>query len=167
MRRLALVLFLALIFNLTVYPTQGRAEDITIQKGSQVSFDYTLTVDGEVVETSEGKEPLQYTYGEGNIIPGLSRQLEGLKVGDEKSIEVSPEEAYGQVNPQAFQEVSKSELPPNLETQVGMPIQANNSEGRTMVGRIVEVKKDAIVVDFNHPFAGKTLIFQVKIVSIE
>ncbi|HID93718.1 MAG TPA: hypothetical protein EYP60_06445 [bacterium (Candidatus Stahlbacteria)] len=91
---------------------------MVIQNGSRVWFDYTLTVDGEVVDSSEGRGPLQYTHGEGKIIPGLSRQLEGMRVGEERKIEVLPEEAYGQVNPDAFQEVPRSVLPADLKPQV-------------------------------------------------
>jgi len=139
---------------------------MAIQKGSQVSFNYTLTVDGEVVDSSQGKEPFQYIHGEGKIIPGLSRQLEGLGVGEEKRIEVSPEEGYGKVIPEAIQEVPKTQLPPDIEPQVGMQLQVGNPEGRTMVAKITEIKTDTIVIDLNHPLAGKTLIFQIKIVSI-
>ena len=84
MNRFRVVLLVALIFGLINYPARIRGEGMTIQKGSQASFNYTLTVDGEVVDSSEGKEPLQYTHGEGQIIPGLSKQLEGMRVGEEK-----------------------------------------------------------------------------------
>ncbi len=161
-----IVLLLALVFTLTGYSTQAE-NDMTIQKGSKVSFDYTLSVDGKIVESSEGKEPLQYTHGEGQIIPGLSRQLEGLHEGDEKKILLPPEEAYGKVNPNAFKEVLKSQLPPNLDPQVGMMLRLKTQEGGSVPVRIAEVKKDAIALDLNHLLAGKTLDFQVKIISIE
>lgn len=167
MNRLRVVLFLALVFNLAVYPAQGKEGSMTIQKGSRVSFNYTLTVDGEVVDTTEGKEPFQYTHGQAKIIPGLTRQLEGLGVGDEKRIEIPPEEAYGMIDPNAFQEVPRSQLPADTEPQVGMSLQARTLEGETMTVRISELKQDTVVVDFNHPLAGKTLTFQVKIVSVE
>ena len=167
MKQLRVVLLLALIFNLAAYPAQGEEAKMGIHKGSQVAFDYTLTVDGEVADTSEGREPMQYTHGEGKIIPGLSRQLEGLHEGDEKKIEVFPEEAYGAVNPKAFQEVPRSQLPPDLKPQVGVILQAKSPEGGSIPVRITQLKEDAVVVDFNHPFAGKTLTFQVKIVSVE
>lgn len=165
MNRFRVVLFLALIFGLITYPAHIRGEDVTIQKGGQVSFDYTLTVDGEVVDSSEGKEPLQYTHGEGKIIPGLSKQLEGMRVGEEKKVEVLPEEAYGQMNPDAFQEVPRSTLPADLELQVGMMLQVSGPQG-TVPARVAELKESSIVLDFNHPLAGKALSFQVKIVSI-
>jgi FKBP-type peptidyl-prolyl cis-trans isomerase SlyD len=140
---------------------------MTIQKGSQVSFDYTLTVDGDVIDTSKGKEPLQYTHGEGKIIRGLAKQLEGMKVGDEKRVVVEPQEGYGQVNPAAFQEVPKSRLSSDLKPETGMHLQVKDQTGNTALVKITEVKEDVIVVDLNHPLAGKTLTFDVKIVSIE
>jgi len=151
---------------LVSYPAQIRGENVTIQKGSQVSFDYTLTVDGVVVDSSEGRGPLQYTHGEGQIIPGLTKQIEGMGVGEEKKVEVFPEEGYGLINPNAFQEVPRSTLPANIEPKVGMTLQVRSSGGTAMPARITELKEDSIVIDLNHPLAGKTLNFQVKIVSI-
>lgn len=165
MNHLRAVLFLALIFSLLSCPAQVKGEDIAIQKGSQVSFDYTLTVDGEVVDSSEGRGPLQYTHGGRQIIPGLSKQLEGMHVGEEKKVEVLPEEAYGRVNPEAIQEVPRSTLPAEIKPEVGMMLQVSNPQGTAPV-RVAELKEDSIVLDFNHPLAGKTLTFQVKIVSI-
>lgn len=167
MNRLLSVLFLAVGFNLANCSAQAKGDDITVQKGSQVSFNYVLTVDGAVVDTSESREPFTYTHGDGNIIPGLSKHLEGLRVGDEKKIEIPPEEAYGLVNPKAFQEVSKLKLPPDMEPKVGMPLEVRSPEGGAMPVKIAEVKKDTVVIDFNHPLAGKTLTFQVKVVSIK
>lgn len=162
-----LSLALAVILNLTIYPTKGRGEDMIIQKGSQVSFDYTLTVDGKVLESSEGKAPFQYTHGEATIISGLSKGLEGLKVSEEKRIVVPPEEAYGRFNPDAFQEVSRSQLPPDMKPEIGMSLQAKDKLGRVIVLRIAEIKENSVVLDLNHPLAGKTLTFDVKIVSIK
>jgi len=140
---------------------------MTIQQGKIVSFDYTLTVDGEVVDTSKGKEPLQYTHGEGKIIRGLAKQLEGMKVEEEKRIVVNPEEAYGPINPAAFQEVLKSSLPSDLKPEKGMRLRSKDQTGKTSIVKIADVKEDAIVLDLNHPLAGKTLTFDVKIVSIK
>jgi FKBP-type peptidyl-prolyl cis-trans isomerase SlyD len=136
-----------------------------IQEGKQVSFDYTLTVEDKIVDTSKEKGPLKYTHGKGEIIPGLEKNLEGLKVGDEKLVIVPPEEAYGQLDPRAFREVEKSSLPQDIK--VGMNLQAQSADGQVFVVKIAEIKNDMVVVDFNHPLAGKTLKFDVKIVSIE
>ena len=140
---------------------------MTIQKGKQVSFDYTLSVDGEVVDSSKEGQPLEYTHGEGKIIIGLEKEMEGLKVGDEKTVEVKPEEAYGVKDPQAFRDVPKSSLPQGLEPKVDMMLQMQGPGGQALPVRISEVKDDKIVLDLNHPLAGKTLMFQVKIVEIK
>jgi FKBP-type peptidyl-prolyl cis-trans isomerase 2 len=144
-----------------------KGENMVIQNGSRVSFEYTLTVDGQVVDSSEGKDPLQYTHGEGNIIPGLAKQLEGLGVGDEKAITVSAEEGYGTVDPQALREIEKSKLPPTLEPQIDMFLNMSTPDGRSFPVRIAEVKENTVVLDFNHPLAGKNLNFQVKIISVQ
>ncbi len=162
-----LVMCCVLFFCFAIGCAQTNGAGMTIQNGKQVSFDYKLTVDGQVADSSEGRGPLEYTHGSGQIIPGLAKQLEGMKVGEEKTVSVPPEEAYGVVNPQAVQEVPKSQLPPTLQPQVGMMLQLKNKEGQAMPARILEVKPDSIKLDFNHPLAGKTLVFNVKIVSIK
>jgi len=167
MNRLLIVIFSAMALSLTIFTMQGQGDDMTIQKGSQVSFDYTLTVDNQVIDSSKDKEPLQYTHGEGKIIPGLSKQLEGMKVGDEKRILVGPQEAYGLVNPAAIQEIPKSQLPPDLEPEAGIHLEVNDQTGRSSIVKITEVKEDSVVIDLNHPLAGKTLTFDVKIVAIK
>lgn len=140
---------------------------MTINEGKTVSFDYTLTVDGEVVDSSKDRGPFQYTHGKGQIIPGLSKQLEGLTAGDEKAIDVPAEEAYGQVNPEAFREIPKTALPTNIEPKVGMLLQMKGEKDQTLTTKVSAVNNDTIMLDLNHPLAGKALTFQVKIVSIE
>jgi FKBP-type peptidyl-prolyl cis-trans isomerase 2 len=167
MDRILVALCLGFVFNLSICDVKAEGGKMVIQDGRLVSFDYTLTVDGEVIETSKEQGPLQYTHGKGEIIPGLAKQLEGLGVGDEKTIEVPPEEAYGPVNPKAFREIPNTSLPADLEPRVGMYLQMQGPGGRILPVRVAEVKEDSVVLDLNHPLAGKTLIFQVKIVSIE
>ena len=154
-----------LIMAVTV--SAGKGGDGMIASGKKVSLDYTLTVDGKVMDSSQRRGPLQYTHGEGKIIPGLSRQLEGLKVGDEKNIVVSPEEAYGNVDPRAFEEVPKSEMPKDLNLTVGTRLQAKAPDGRSLLVTVSEVKKDSVLLNFNHPLAGKELHFKVKILDIQ
>ncbi len=157
----------ALFFMMAGAPNGEGAKGMTIKDGSKVSFDYTLTIDGRVVDSSEGREPLTYTHGEGQIIPGLSSQLEGLKEGDEKTVVVAPEDAYGVVDPKAFQEVPKDRMPQDIDLQVGTQLQSSSPDGRTFVVTVSEVKADSVVIDLNHPLAGKTLQFQVKVRSVQ
>ena len=143
------------------------AKATVVENGKKVKFDYTLKVDGKVVESSEGKAPLEYLHGEGKIIPGLSSALEGMKVGQKKTVTVKPENAYGQVNPQAFMEIPKTSFPAGFKFKVGDMIRVTDPQGRALPGTIEEVKADTVKLNFNHPMAGKTLVFDVKIVSIE
>jgi FKBP-type peptidyl-prolyl cis-trans isomerase SlyD len=132
-----------------------------------VSFDYTLTgPDGKVIETSKGKEPLKYVHGQKAMIPGLEKELNGMKVGGEKHVTVKPEDAYGPINKGAFQEVPKEKLPANA-LKVGAVLAAKSPEGMVIPVRVHEIKEKTVVMDMNHPMAGKTLIFDVKIVDIQ
>jgi len=146
---------------------RAEGERMVVENGRSVSFDYTLTVDGEVVDSSKGAQPLQYTHGEKQIISGLAKQLEGMGVGDEKIVEVMPEEAYGTVDLKAFREVPKTSLPEGAEPEVGMFLEVQGPDGKGFPVKVSEVKENSIVIDFNHPLAGKTLTFDVKVVSVE
>jgi FKBP-type peptidyl-prolyl cis-trans isomerase 2 len=140
---------------------------MNIEKGKKVKFHYTLSVDDKIVHTSENEGPLSYTHGSGQIIPGLAAGLEGMNEGDEKSINVSAENAYGAVNPEAFSEIPKSSLPKGLDPQEEMILQANTADGKAIPVRISAVKDESVIIDLNHPLAGKNLKFDVKIVSVE
>ncbi|MFH1655037.1 MAG: peptidylprolyl isomerase [Candidatus Omnitrophota bacterium] len=159
---LSAVLLLSSVFIFNAIEASG-----IIKKGKKVKFDYTLQVDGKVVDTSIGKKPLEYTHGERGIIPGLSSGLEGLREGAEKKITVKPEDAYGERDPKAIAEVPKTFFPKDFKPQVGMTIPMPDRNGRPIPASVVSIKKDVIVLDFNHPLAGKTLEFDIKIISIE
>lgn len=138
-----------------------------IRNGSVVSFEYTLSDEnGEVLQSNKGKEPVTYTHGQHEIIPGLEKGLAAMEINEEKSIRVKPEEAYGQVDPQGFKEVPKSDIP-TTELDVGTPLNARGPQGEELLIHVSEVKDDTVVLDFNHPLAGKTLHFDVKVVDIE
>lgn len=139
-----------------------------IEKGKTVSMDYTLTVDGKVFDSSEGKAPLQYVQGEGNIIPGLEKELEGLKVGEKKSVVVPAVEGYGERNEQALVELPKENFKTEgAEPQVGMMVQGQTQQGQPLTGTVLEVGEEKIKVDFNHPLAGKELNFEVEIKDVK
>ncbi len=138
-----------------------------IEKGSQVKMDYTLKVDGQVFDFSEGKQPFEYTHGEGKIIPGLASRLEGLKEGEEKTISVPPEEAYGAVNEQAFRDVPKTAFPDNIDPKEGMVLQVGGGEDKNIPAVVEQVKAESVRLNFNHPLAGKTLVFDVKILNVQ
>ena len=122
-----------------------------------VSLDYTLTVDAEVVDSSEGSDPIEFLQGHGQIITGLEQALYGMKIGDEKMVVVKPSEGYGEVDEDAFIDVPRSEFPSDIPAQVGVAIQMQDEHGEVLDARIFEVSKDVITLDFNHPLAGKEL----------
>lgn len=152
---------------LMVCAPQGNAADMAIHSGSKVTFDYTLTVDGKVVDSSIGREPLVYMQGDGKLLPALTKRMEGLKAGDERSFELKPEEAYGNPDPAAFREIPISQLPPDMKPAPGMILQGQDKDGRMYPARIDKVNKDSVLMDFNHPLAGKTLLFKIKIISVK
>lgn len=147
----------------------GRAwaDDPVVAPGKKVTLDYTLSVNNEKVETSKGKEPLVFVYGTRAIIPGLEAALNGMHVGEEKVVDVQPKDAYGETDPRAFKEFPKTSLPKNIKSKVGMALKAQAPDGESFPAVIREIKADTVVLDFNHPLAGKPLKFQVKVLKIE
>jgi FKBP-type peptidyl-prolyl cis-trans isomerase 2 len=138
-----------------------------IEKGKTVSINYTLTVQGEVVDSSEGKEPLKFVQGEGRIIPGLENALEGMQKGDKKEVVIAAEDAYGPVNEQAIVDIPKDNFNAGEGTpQPGMNVQAQSQSGMPINGVILEVNDDTVKIDFNHPLAGKELFFAVEVVDV-
>jgi FKBP-type peptidyl-prolyl cis-trans isomerase 2 len=146
--------------------TLSYSADPAVAVGKAVKVDYTLTVNNEQLETSVGKEPLQFVVGDKTIIPGLESQLIGMKVGEEKLITVEPKDAYGEVDAKALKEFPKSSMPKEQEPKPGMVLQAQAPDGESFPAVIKEVKGDTVVLDFNHPLAGKQLKFQVKVLGV-
>lgn len=136
-----------------------------IKEGSKVKFDYTLTVDGKVADTSAGRGPLEYTHGAGHIIPGLEEELTGMKVGDKKTVKVAPEKGYGKVLPETIRRVPKEAIGGAEHLKVGDMVGASN-EGHTFRAVVKEITDKEVVLDFNHPLAGKDLTFDVEIKEI-
>jgi FKBP-type peptidyl-prolyl cis-trans isomerase SlyD len=131
-----------------------------------VSLDYTLKVDGEVVDSSEGMEPLQFIQGRGQIIPGLEAVLYGMEVGERKVVTVSPEHGYGDVDPENFTELPRSEFPAEIPLQPGIQLEMTDQDGETLDATIVSVDAQNVRLDFNHPLAGKKLDFSVEVVAL-
>lgn len=137
-----------------------------VQEGSIVSIEYTLTDDdGKVIDTNVGKEPLTFIQGAGQIVSGLEKELQGLKPGDQRKVRVKPEDGYGMPSQQAFQEMPRDSIPAEAQ-KPGINLMAKGPDGRAIPIRVHEVKEKTVVVDFNHPLAGKTLNFDVKIRDI-
>lgn len=129
-----------------------------------VAMDYTLHLDsGEMVDSSEGRAPLEFVFGTGEIIVGLERELEGLEAGVEKKITLPPKDGYGERNPAMILVLPVDRFPQEIELEVGMILYAKGPDGQTLPFRVVEIKEGLVTIDFNHPLAGENLHFHVKI----
>jgi FKBP-type peptidyl-prolyl cis-trans isomerase SlyD len=137
-----------------------------VTDGQVVSMEYTLRVDGNVVDSSEGQEPLEYLHGMGNIIPGLEREMDGMSVGDSKNVIVAPSDGYGEMDEEAFLEAPRSEFPKDMPIKPGVELELTGPEGQPMYARIERVEGENIVLNMNHPLAGKELHFDVKVVKL-
>ena len=137
-----------------------------IKNDQVVSIHYTLTSpSGEVLDSSEGKDPLAYLHGHSNIIPGLEKQLTGKSVGDKLIANVPAAEAYGEQNPDLIVDAQRSQFPDGVDLQPGMQFQAQTPQG-PRIARITEIAGDKVTVDTNHPLAGVDLTFDVEITDI-
>ena len=168
LRCVCLVALLGTMVNAPVIyaETTNGAEKVVVSKGKQVSLEYTLKLnEKDVVESNVGGEPMTYQHGAEEIVPGLEKALEGMAVGETKHIAVKPVDAYGEVDQKAIQEVKKA-LVPEHAWKVGAELEARGPEGQSLFPHVTEVKEDSVVLDFNHPLAGKTLYFDVKILEI-
>lgn len=159
--------FAALFYSSQLFAQSAAKPKAVVQAGSQVSFDYTLTDEsGKVIDSSNGREPMTYIHGQGQIIPGLEKEIAGMAVGAGKKVKVKPEDAYGPVDPRAFQEVPKEQLPPGA-LKVGTILTAQGPQGQSVPVRVHEIKEKTVIMDFNHPLAGKTLSFDIKITDVK
>jgi len=135
-----------------------------VGKGSVVDIDYSLHLgDGKVIDQSGPGEPLSYIHGEGHIVPGLEQALEGLAAGDAKKVVVAPEDGYGPHDPRGLQEVPRDAFPADMKPEVGMQFTARGPQGEAVPFTVTDVKLESVVVDLNHPLAGKTLHFDVTV----
>jgi len=137
-----------------------------IADGKIVSIEYTLSLEsGEILESSTVQEPLTYTHGSGELMPGLEEILTGMQEGEKRNGILPPEKGYGPHNPEALIEIPRDHLPPEAWNE-GAMLQAAGPKGEQIDGVVSELKKNSAVVDFNHPLAGKNLGFTVKILSV-
>ncbi len=135
--------------------------------GDTVCIHYTGKLeDGTLFDSSEGREPLQFAVGGGQVIPGFDNAVQGMAVGDKKSVTIEPEEAYGERHEQLVQEVPRDQLPDDLSPAVGMELQAKDETGQVMRLAVTAIDEASITVDGNHPLAGKTLNFDIELVEI-
>ncbi len=137
-----------------------------IALNSVAAFHYTLTDDqGQVIDSSEGREPLTYLHGSGQIVPGLERQMEGRRAGDTFTAEVAPEEGYGVHHAELMQEVPKAAFQGVEDIQPGMQFQGRGPQGEINV-TVARVEGDTVFIDGNHPLAGQTLHFAIEVTDV-
>lgn len=137
------------------------------KQGDSVKIHYTGRLDdGTVFDSSQDRDPLEFTVGAGMVIPGFDAAVAGMAVGDEKTAEIPADEAYGPRRDDLLISVPADRLPDDLEPQVGQQLQMQAGDGRTFVAAVTEVEDEAVVLDANHPLAGKDLIFDIELVEI-
>ena len=135
--------------------------------GDTVKIHYTGKLsDGTQFDSSAGRDPLEFALGSGQVIPGFDKAVDGMSVGESKSVTIAAEDAYGQKQEQLVQDVPKSALPDDLEPQVGMQLQSRSPDGQTLPLVVTAVGEDTITVDGNHPLAGHELNFEIELVAI-
>lgn len=140
---------------------------MTAKMNDTVKVHYKGTLSsGEVFDSSEGREPLEFTLGAGQMIPGFEKGVLGMQVEESKTINVPVAEAYGERNDEFLHEVPKAQLPAEIKPEKGMNLMSQSPDGRQIPLVVAEVKEDSIVVDANHPLAGKDLTFEVTLVSV-
>ncbi|MBZ9752614.1 peptidylprolyl isomerase [Deinococcus sp. HMF7604] len=137
---------------------------MNITQDKVVELEYTLTVDGEVIDQSEGGEPLVYLHGHSNIIPGLERALEGKGAGDALQVTVAPEDGYGERDEDSVEDLSREDFEDDVE--VGATYYAQSEDGSVIPFTVLAVDGETVQVDFNPPLAGMTLNFDVKVLSV-
>lgn len=139
-----------------------------VKANSTVIVHYTgKLTDGQIFDTSEGKEPAEFVLGEGRLIPGFENGLIDMKLNEKKTITILKADAYGDVVKEMIQEIKKTDLPQDMEPQVGMGLVSKAPDGQEINLMIAEVKEDTIVIDGNHPLAGRDLIFDLEVVEIK
>ncbi len=137
-----------------------------IRKNTVVSFEYTLKDDdGNLIDSSKGRGPLKYLHGNGNLIPGLEKALEGREAGESFSVRIPPEEAYGEIDEALIQEVPRDLFDESEGLEVGMQFQAQTEQGNYIL-TVKEIKENTVVIDGNHPLAGQNLNFEINIIAV-
>jgi peptidylprolyl isomerase len=139
----------------------------TAKNGDVVKVHYTgKLTNGEQFDSSEGREPLEFTVGAGQMIKGFDSAIPGMSIGETKTINISPDDAYGQKNEKAIIEFPRDKVPANISLKVGMQLELRSETGQPIPVTIQEIRDDVIVLDANHSLAGKELIFDIELVEI-
>ena len=138
----------------------------TVQANLVVTLDYKLIVEDEMLESTEDGEPIIFIQGIGQIISGLENSLYGMEVGDQKTVVVQPEDAYGEYDPESLQEAKKEEFSEEIPLDVGTFLDLEDDEGDILSAQIIAAEENTVTLDFNHPLAGKTLTFEITLTDL-
>lgn len=139
----------------------------TASKGDTVRVEYVGKLgDGTVFDTSEGREPLEFTLGEGQVIPGFEQAIEGMEEGEKKTTEVPSEQAYGSPDPKLLVPVPNEQFPDDIKPEIGLRLQVTQPNGAVVPVTVAEVGDEAVTLDANHPLAGEDLRFDITLVKV-
>ena len=167
MRKAPVAAFAALSLMSVGAPLQAQEDALVVQDGSTVSIEYTLKLtDGSTADTNVGEEPLVYVQGQQQILPALEAKLAGMKPDETREVTLTPEEGYGPVQSEGFQTVPLEIIPEEARHE-GARLVGQGPHGEPIHAKVTEVGDDSAVVDLNHPLAGETLQFDIRIVSIQ
>ena len=138
----------------------------TVQDNLVVTLDYKLIVEDEMLESTEDGEPILFIQGIGQIIPGLENALYGMEVGDQKTVVIQPEDAYGEYDPESLQDAKKEEFSEEVPLDVGTFLDLEDDERDILSAQVIAAEEDTVTLDFNHPLAGKTLTFEITVTDL-
>lgn len=138
----------------------------TVQDHMVVTLDYTLIVEDEIMESTGEGEPIEFIQGIGQIIPGLEEALYGMAIGEKKTVEIQPEDAYGDFDPDSLEVVDKDEFSEEIPLDVGTFLDLRDDEGEVLSAQVIDADEDTVTLDFNHPLAGKVLIFEIEVSAL-
>jgi len=146
----------------------GSNSEVQAKDGDTVKVQYTGTLeDGSIFDTSVGGEPIEFTLGQGQLIPGFEKAVIGMKVGESKTVNIPVDDAYGPYRDDLVAVVAREELPEGMNPVVGQQLQVTEADGTIIIVTVIKVAETTITIDANHPLAGKNLTFEIKLVEIE
>jgi FKBP-type peptidyl-prolyl cis-trans isomerase SlpA len=142
--------------------------ELAIGPGTKITLHFSLQLDnGEMVDTNFERDPATFTVGDGNLLPGFEKALFGMLEGEHKTLVIKPEDGFGQRNPNNIQEIARSQFSPDLELSEGLMLSFADAQKTELPGVVQRYDADVVVVDFNHPLAGRDILFEVSILKIE
>jgi FKBP-type peptidyl-prolyl cis-trans isomerase SlpA len=142
--------------------------DLAVGPGTKVTLHFALRLqDGEVIDSNFERDPATFVVGDGNLLPGFEKAIFGLTEGDKKTLTISPEQGFGQRNPNNMQEFPRSEFSSDIELREGLVLSFSDAQKTELPGVVSHFDENVVVVDFNHPLAGRDIVFDVAILKIE